>query len=55
MGDLIPAVVAIVGLAAYVWATHPKVAEVGRIMFAVGLLVVLAQGPAGRIALHLTR
>lgn len=39
---LIPALVCIVGLLMYVLATNPKVSELGRIAFFVGLLVTLA-------------
>lgn len=37
----LPAIVALVGLLMYVLATNPKVNEIGRIMFAVGLLCLL--------------
>jgi hypothetical protein len=37
----IPCLVALVGLLAYAMAANPKVAELGRIAFAFGLLVTL--------------
>lgn len=37
---LLPALVALVGLVIYVLASNPKAAEIGRIMFGAGLLVV---------------
>ena len=47
-----PLVVCIVGLLMYVLASNPKVSELGRIMFAVGLLVVLLGLGAAKVALH---
>ena len=41
-----PAIFAFAGALAYVFATNPKTAELGRIAFAVALLVVLF-GAAG--------
>lgn len=38
---IVPLLVAIVGLLMYVLAANAKVAEIGRIMFAMGLLVTL--------------
>jgi Na+/phosphate symporter len=37
----VAAIVMIVGILMYALCTNPKLAEVGRIMFAVGLLVLL--------------
>jgi hypothetical protein len=46
----VPILVAIVGLLMYVLAGNPKVAEIGRIMFAAGLLVALfAIGQTGAV------
>lgn len=39
---IIPLVVAIIGLLAYVLASNPKISEVGRILFLVGALVTVA-------------
>ena len=38
---VIPLLVAIVGLLMYILATNAKVAEIGRIMFACGLLALM--------------
>lgn len=37
-----PAIVAVAGVLMYALASNPKLAEIGRIMFAVGLLLCLA-------------
>lgn len=43
---LIPVLVLIVGLLMYALSANPKLAEIGKIMFAAGLLVALFQlGP----------
>jgi hypothetical protein len=39
----LPAIVCIVGLLMYILAVNPKVQELGRMMFWVGLLVFLMQ------------
>lgn len=38
---LIPLLVALVGVLMYALSTNPRLAEIGRIMFAFGLLVAL--------------
>lgn len=41
---LLPVVVCVVGLLMFMLSANPKVAEVGKIMFGVGLLVTLWAG-----------
>ena len=48
----IPALVALIGLLIYAFATNGKVTEVGRIMFAMGLLVFLIQVGNNQISLR---
>ena len=48
-----PLLVCLVGLLMYVLASNPKVAELGRIMFAVGLFVCMLGLGAARAALRL--
>ncbi len=50
---LFPALVAVVGALAYALATNGKVAEMGRIAFAVGLLVTV-YAMAAHDVLHVT-
>lgn len=38
---LLPLLIAIIGVLAYALASNPKLSEIGRIMFACGLLVFL--------------
>jgi len=45
----LPLFVAIVGLVIYAISSNPKAAEVGRIMFAFGLLVFLLHPEALRV------
>jgi hypothetical protein len=46
---LLPVAVCVIGLIMYMIAANPKVAEVGRLMFWVGLLVVL-MGSGGAVS-----
>ena len=48
----LPLLVAIVGLLIYVLSNHPKIPEVGRIMFWTGLLAFLLTFAGHTIALH---
>ncbi len=48
-----PVIVCVVGLLMYALASNPKVSEIGRIMFAFGLLVGLLGLGASHVALHL--
>lgn len=41
---LLPVVICVVGLLMYMLSANPKVADVGKIMFGVGLLVTLLTG-----------
>lgn len=52
---ILPAIVALLGLLTYVLSSHPKAAELGRLAFAVGLLVLLLElGTTGAIRLRLS-
>ena len=51
MLPLISVLVALCGLLMYAFAANPKVSEIGRIMFAFGLLAALIQSGGAGIAL----
>jgi Na+/phosphate symporter len=44
IGDILLILIAVVGLLMYMLAERPKVAEVGRILFFVGVFVFFARG-----------
>ena len=48
---IVPAIFAVVGALVYAFAAHPKFAELGRLMFACGLLVTLLVTAHARMAL----
>lgn len=48
---LVPTICAVLGLLLWIVSSHPKISEAGRLMFAVGLLVLVAE-MAGR-SIHL--
>lgn len=51
ISGIVPAIFAVVGALIYAFATNPKFAELGRLMFACGLLVTLFVAAHTRLAL----